>query len=66
MVKKKKKKNIPPKQKIEHNYCISCKKKNTSNSHISSKTINNKVKLLKTTCVKCEHHKSMFLKQIHK
>ena len=62
---KKRKINIPPKQKIEHIYCISCKKY-PGNSHISSKTINNKVKLLKTTCLKCEHNKSMFLKQIHK
>ena len=32
--------NIPPKQKMEHTYSISCKKY-TGNSHIVSKTINN-------------------------
>ena len=55
---------IPPKQKMEHNYCINCKKY-TGNSHIDSKTINNKVKLLQKKCLKCEHDKLMFLKQIH-
>ena len=53
---------IPPKQKMEHTYCVSCKKY-TAYSHIGSKTINNKVKLLKTKRLKCEHDKSMFLKQ---
>ena len=33
-------------------------------SHTGSKAINNKVKLLKTKYLRCEHHKSMFLKQI--
>ena len=48
---------------MEYTYCISCKKY-TGKSDMSSKTINNKVKLLKTKCLKCEHNKSLFLKQI--
>ena len=44
--KKIRKMTIPPKQKMEHTYCVSCKKY-AGNSHIDSKTINNKVKLLK-------------------
>ena len=48
---------------MEHTYSVSCKKY-ASNSHISSKRTNNKVKLLKTKYLKCEHDKSMFLKQI--
>ena len=46
MAKKIRKINIPPKQKMEHGYCATCKKY-TGNSHIGSKTINNKVKWLK-------------------
>ena len=60
--KKVRKISIPSKQNMEYTYCVSCKKY-TSNSHIGSKRINNKVKLLKTKCRKCEHDKSMFLKQ---
>ena len=63
--KKIRKMTIPPKQKMEHTYCVSCKKY-AGNSHIDSKTINNKVKLLKTKCLKCEHDISMFFKQIHR
>ena len=37
---------IPPKQKMERTYCVSCKKY-TANSHIDSKTIKSKIKLLK-------------------
>ena len=62
--KKIRKMNIPPKQKMEHTYCVRCKTY-TGNSHIGSKTIGNKVKLLKTICLKCKHDKSMFLKQIN-
>ena len=54
---------IPPKQKMEHTYCVSCKKY-TANGHIDSKTIKNLKKLLKKYH-KYEHDKSMFLKQIH-
>ena len=61
--KKIRKMNIPPKQKMEDTCCVSCKKY-TGNSDMSSRTIKNKVKLLKTKCLKCEHDKSMFLKQI--
>ena len=61
----KRKMNISPKQNIEHTYCLSCKKY-TGNSHVDSKTIKNKVKLLKTKRLKREHDKSMFLKQIHR
>ena len=38
--------NIPPKQKMEHTSCVSCKKY-TGNSHIGPKTTDNKVRLLK-------------------
>ena len=55
--------NIPLKQKMEHTYCVSCIK-STGNRHIGLKRIKNKVKLLKTKCLKCKHGKSMFLKQI--
>ena len=55
--------NILPKQKMEHTYCASCKKY-TGNSYIISKIIDNKVKSLKTKCLKCKHDESMFLKQI--
>ena len=48
--------NIPPKQKMEHTYCVSCKKY-TGNSHIDPKTTNDKVRLLKTKCLKCKHDK---------
>ena len=58
-----KKMNIPPKQKMERTYCVSCKKY-IGNNNVSSKTIKNKVKLLKLKCLKCENDKSMFLKQI--
>ena len=44
---------------MEHIYYVSCKKY-TGNSHIDSKTIRNKLKLLKTKCLKYEHDKSMF------
>ena len=50
---------------MEHIYCASCKIY-TGNSHIALKIVNNKVKLLKTKRLKCEHDKSMFLKQIHR
>ena len=50
---------------MEHTYCARCTKY-TGNSHIDSKRINNKVKLLKTKCLKCDNDKSMFLKQIHR
>ena len=50
---------------MEHTYCTRYKKY-TGNSHIDSKRINNKVKLLKTKCLKCDNDKSMFLKQIHR
>ena len=63
--KKIRKMTISPKQKMQHPYCVSCKKY-TENSHIDSKTISNKVKFLKIKCLKCEHDKSMFLKQIHR
>ena len=56
------KSKIPPKQKMEHTYCASCKKY-TGNT--SSKTITNKVKFLKKY-LKCKHDKSMFLKQIYR
>ena len=49
------------KTKIEDTYHVSCKRC-TGNSNIESKTINNKVKLLKTKCLKCKHDKSMFFK----
>ena len=69
MVKKIRKINIPSKKKkkkkMEHTYCTRYKKY-TGNSHIDSKRINNKVKLLKTKCLKCYNDKSMFLKQIHR
>ena len=55
----------PPKQKMVHTYCVSCTNC-TGNSYIDSKTIKNKIKLLKTNFFKCEHDKSMFLKQIHR
>ena len=58
-----KKMNIPPKQKMERTYCVSCKKY-MGNNNVSSKTIKNKVKVLKLKCLKCENDKSMFLKQI--
>ena len=48
---------------LERTYCASCKKY-TGNSHIISKIIDNKVKSLKTKCVKCKHDESMLLKQI--
>ena len=64
MAQKIRKISIRPKQKLEHTYCGNCKKY-TSNSKIGSKTINNKVKLLKAKCLKSEHDKSMFLKQIY-
>ena len=48
--------NIPPKQKMEHTYCVSCKKY-AGNSHIDPKTTDNKVRLLKTKCLKCKHDK---------
>ena len=48
-------------KKLEHTYCVSFIKY-TVNSHIGSKTINNKVKLLKPKFLKCKHDKSMFLK----
>ena len=47
MEKKIRKMTIPPKQKMEH---------------IDSKTTKNKVKLIKTKCLKCDNDKSMFLK----
>ena len=50
---------------MEHNYCVNCKKY-TGNSHNDSKTNSNKVKLLQKKCLKCEHDKLMFLKQIHR
>ena len=65
MAEKIRKISTPPKQKLGHTYCGNCKKY-TSNSNIGSKTINNKVKLLKAKCLKCEHNKSMFLKQIYR
>ena len=49
--KKIRKMNVPPKQKMKHTYCVSCKKY-TVNSHIGSKTSDNKVKLLKAKCLK--------------
>ena len=55
--------NIPPKQKIKHTCCVSCKKY-TGNRDMSSKTINNKVKLLKSKCLKCKYDKSIYLKLI--
>ena len=61
--KKIRKMNIPLKQTMEHTCWVSCKK-SAGNSHIDSKTINNKVKLRKTKCLKCKPDKSMFLKQI--
>ena len=57
--------NIPPNQKMEHTYSVSFKRY-TGNNHMSPKTMNNKVKLLKSKCFKCEYDKSMFLKQIHR
>ena len=38
--------------------------KYTGNGHVDSKTINSDLKLLKRKCLKFEHDKSMFLKQI--
>ena len=66
MAKKKKKKetkiNIPPSQKIQHTYCISCKKY-TGNSHIDSKTINNinqSISVLSVSMIiKCFYNKLM-------
>ena len=48
--------NIPPKQKMEHTYCVS-RKKYTGNSYIGPKRTDNKVRLLKTKCLKCKHDK---------
>ena len=48
---------------MENTYCVSGKKY-TDNRHIGSKTINDKVKLLKTKYLQRKHDKSMFLKQI--
>ena len=62
--KKIRKMNFLPKQKMEDTYCVNCRKY-TGDSHTGSETINSKVKLLKTKCLKSEHDKSMFLKQIH-
>ena len=45
-----------------HTYSVSCKK-GTGNSDMSSKTINNKVKLLKTKCLKRKHDKSIFVER---
>ena len=54
---------ISPKQKMKHTCCVSCKKY-IGNSDMSSRTIKNKVNLLKSKCLKCKNDKSMFLKQI--
>ena len=48
--KKLKKINIPPKQKMEQTYCVS-RKTSTGNSDMSSETIKNKAKLLKSKCL---------------
>ena len=61
LAKKVRKRNIAPKQKMEDTFFISCTKY-TGNSDMSSKTIKDNVKLLKTIYLKCEHDKSMFLK----
>ena len=58
--KKFRKMTISPKQKMEDIYCVSCKKY-TGTKDMSSKTVKTKLKLLRT---KCEHDKSIFLKQI--
>ena len=42
---------ISPKQKMKHTYCVSCKKY-IGKSDMSSRTIKNKVNLLKSKCLK--------------
>ena len=44
---------------MERTYCVSCKKY-TGNSHFDSKTINYKVKLLKTKFCKSQDDKYIF------